>query len=1151
MAIFMWAIAAAFILYSIFWAIDCQTAYMQCFLTRMGKRLNFMENLFFNIRTVKAFGWECVVQERLMHLRAAEVNMLFGFYKTLGVLYTFFFQFHPVMLLGSIWGYAWLYGSHNTAIFEIVPLIMGFKTALMAAMALAPQIATGLPSVARVEAFLKLPEAPRSANGCKSDWLETWPVMNPAYSETCKEADASLSLKIQGSFTWANQQGASLRDLDLSVQAGTSLAVIGKVGSGKSSLLNALTGELYPVGDARLSMPARVAYSAQVPYICEGTLKENVLYGEPFDEKRYNACLEAASLIPDIQVLPGGDQVPIGSRGISLSGGQKARVSMARAAYSFGTDAVLIDDPFGAVDTQTARHLLNEYVHGAILRDRAKVIVCQPDPEKLKDFDKVAILSRGRIVAWGSPVEVMKTKEYHRLLNQFQTQIINDEKQIKVHATGTVDVDVKTKATQEIFQLREDEFQHRPDFQTLKYFLDMGGASTIGLGCLTYLVTHICTLRVLVVLQYWASENLLYKTGAISTPPNATTYLWHFLAWWAGALSSWCVSWALVCVFVYQLSTEAGRIAIQRVFCAPVDRFFDKTPVGRIMNRFSQDLTAIDTSTVNYLTQLVTTVYATGVPLIYLHILMPFYFTLAFLPVYYILSVFLRRFWNTMVPVRYLAQVSRSDSCSELVEVDTSNAFVRASGKCRFRSQEFYRKLQTQLKAECSMQTTLSCWLLSRVYQIIGFFMCTMVLMAIWVPGCMTIGAFGICLTNMFILVSTVDTDIEIGMKAQFEFISMIRLKEYCFLEQEAAQVKDSDKSYKNFSVVVKRANLGALQRRGQQGQVIIVQGRDKCLLKQTDGNMFMAPEPQGFQKLDPRNAELMKCQAWHRLVAVNGKYGNFPRSVATVDRMVEELCKGKSVDVVLQIDSGWLRSGAHLEIQDLVAGYGDLVSNVLENVNIDIQPRTKVGVVGKTGCGKSTLLLSILRILEPRAGRIFLNGVDTKNLGLQCLRTSIGMVPQDPVLMTCSVRDNLDPFGQCDDDALWVGLEMVQLKEHIESLDGGLDFQIQIEGGSLSFGQRQLLCMARLVIKQYSFILLDEATSALDPATQQHVQRTIETHFPDSTLLMIAHRLETIANFDKIVVMASGKVEQQGTLKELIDEQDGLFAKMWAAKAA
>jgi ABC-type multidrug transport system fused ATPase/permease subunit len=375
----------------------------------------------------------------------------------------------------------------------------------------------------------------------------------------------------------------------------------------------------------------------------------------------------------------------------------------------------------------------------------------------------------------------------------------------------------------------------------------------------------------------------------------------------------------------------------------------------------------------------------------------------------------------------------------------------------------------------------------------------------------------------------------------------MQRLYDYTVLDQEAAFEKETDIPYRNYCVKVKREQLAGIERQvGEQGGVLIVrkcEGYTQRILEQADQNTFTAPE--GFQLLDPTNADLANCRNWHRIVAVNGKRG----ASLGANALVQELCNGTSSEVVLQIQSGWLVSGAHVVIKDLVAGYGDIPVNVLKSVSIDIMPRTKVGVVGTTGCGKSTLLLCILRILEARTGKIFINDVDIAALGLKTLRTSVGMVAQDPVLMQCSVRDNLDPFDQFDDELLWRGLEVVQMKDCVGSLPNGLGFEIQADSGNLSYGQRQLLCMARMVIRQPALILLDEATSALDPATQQQVQYTVENNFPDSTMIMIAHRLETIVNFDKVLVMDRGLVVEEGSPTQLREAPSGVFAKMWAAK--
>lgn len=504
-----------------------------------------------------------------------------------------------------------------------------------------------------------------------------------------------------------------------------------------------------------------------------------------------------------------------------------------------------------------------------------------------------------------------------------------------------------------------------------------------------------------------------------------------------------------------------------------------------------------------------------------------------------------------MIPMRYLTHVSKSHTDTTLTEVDHSNSFVRGCRKGEFKFQEFQRLMKDQIKADVTTTTFLKRWLVNRLFLMMGFFVCSMVLIAIWVPNSIAIGGIGLCLTNMFQMIVAIEQDIDTIMKAQFQFISMKRLHDYATIEQEADFEKDFDIPYKNYCVRIRRNKLGTLQRQSRGSGVVVVRQRasyEQVLLQQSDQKLLMAPE--GFKILDPGNPDLKNCKDWHRLVAVNGKGTSplGPKANAKLDLMIEELCSGKSNEVVLQIHSGWLLSGARLTIKHLTAGYGEIRRNVLKEISFDVLPCTKVGIVGTTGCGKSTLLLCLLRILEPKSGQILLNGVDTKELGLKTLRTTIGMVPQDPVLMQCSIRGNLDPFAQFDDEILWRGLDMVQMKEHVGSLTGGLGHEIQGDGCNLSFGQRQLLCMARMVIRQPALILLDEATSALDPATQQQVQYTVEKYFPNSTMFMVAHRLETIANFDKVMVMDRGRIAEQGPPAEL-REKGGIFTKMWEAK--
>merc|ERR1719272_2822817 len=230
------------------------------------------------------------------------------------------------------------------------------------------------------------------------------------------------------------------------------------------------------------------------------------------------------------------------------------------------------------------------------------------------------------------------------------------------------------------------------------------------------------------------------------------------------------------------------------------------------MNRMSTDLINIDVNTYNHITQLIAVIWTNAVPLVYLHILMPVYFTCACIPFYYLMFCLVRRFWNTMVPMRYLVHVSKSYTDTTLTEVDNSNAFVRACRKGDYRFAEFQRMMKDQIKADVTTQAFLKRWLVNRLFLMMGFFVCSMVLIALWVPNSIAIGGIGLCLANMFQMIVAIETDIDTTMKAQFQFISMKRLHDYTVLEQEAAYEKKSDIPYKNYCIKVKRAKLGTLK---------------------------------------------------------------------------------------------------------------------------------------------------------------------------------------------------------------------------------------------------------------------------------------------------------------------------------------------------
>lgn len=1134
-----------------------EVGYLMAFLQFVGQRLQFLETTLFGIRVVKACGWEGIISRRVQSIRASELEMLEQYFWKMGDLHNWFHAIPKVMMFTSIFGYCLFYPGrvHSLSIFTMLPLLFTAQAAIMNVFNSLPVVVNARPAVLRCEKYIKQAEAPcgRPLAEQHPAWLRLWPPPGQEALKAAGEAGGS-ALRVKGSFSWVEGGKPALKHFSLDLPTGKSLAVIGQTGCGKTTFLQTVMRELYPVGDACLEVPGAISYSSQEPYICEGTLKENVLYGEALNQERFNSAIYSACLLPDLEVLPGGEEALIGSRGISLSGGQKARVSMARAAYNSSNGGlVLIDDPFGAVDSRTAKHLLDNLIHGACLEGRTKVVVTQPDPERITGFDQVMLMSKGQIVVRGTPAEVMATTEYQGLLNSHQRDSLNSAAEHGHRADNadshSSELSPSRRRAPETYQLREEEFQGRVDWKSLSYFFSTG-RWTHFFGCLSvYLLMQVVVLMMNVVLQHWSTNNLLRAAGVKDEVPRPIDYMWAFCFWWALAHILYCVCWRIGVSFTMKMSKEYYELMVAKLLHAPVDRFFDRTPVGRIMNRLSSDLQQLDTNTYNQVTMLLGLGMGHLVPIAYIHILMPLYFTVLTIPCYYLIYILARRYWRTMVPMRYLTHVSKSAVDDLLTEVSHSNVSVRAMQKQDFRLAVFQSLLCDMMKADVTTVLVLQRWFVNRLFLLLGFITTVLVLMAVWIPAAISFGGVGISLANIFQVISSMESYLTVAAGAQFQFISMNRLFEYTKLVQERPNEMPSDGKYKHVSVKVARKLLGSLRSRDEQGEFQIVRsdkgGREEVVLRLAPGCQdFQAPNGQTLACLASACPELWDTAPWHRLVAVNGIRGDgLAMATALCDQSEEE------EEVRLEVHSGWLINGAEVVIEDLRAGYGDIPRDVLRDINVVVEPRSKVGIVGTTGCGKSTLLLTLLRILEPRDGRILINGVDTQHIGLETLRESVGLVPQDPVLLQSSVRENLDPFQMYSDEELWKGLEMVQLADVVRDMEHGLRTPVASDGSNLSYGQRQLFCLARTVIRQPTLILLDEATSALDPHTQELVQTTIESSFPKSTIIVIAHRLETILSFDMIIAMENGSIAEKGAVKDLEQVKGGLFARMLAAK--
>lgn len=909
--------------------------------------------------------------------------------------------------------------------------------------------------------------------------------------------------------------------------------IAGPTGSGKTSLLMALLGEMRLV-EGRVHLPGgmasrtelpvdpetglidSVAYCAQEAWLVNDTVKENIIFASPYDEKRYRAVLKACALERDIEILDAGDQTLVGEKGIGLSGGQKQRISLARAVYSSARH-LLLDDCLSAVDSHTAKHIFRQALTGPLMLNRSCVLVTHNVALTVPQADHVVVLENGKVTAQGKPDEVASSgalgeefsksrpgsRASSRGLSRVPSQHEGDTADENSAAVnGTANKSQKDEKS----RMTEGKATGSIKWSTvIMYLRSMGSWYYWIMAVSVFCMQQLGSVSTNIWIRQWANSYHTSNAGAegdvgsyaaaahLKPPTFNVGSVSKMSTWGPPQLNSRSVGpitddgqvnvgyylgvYALLGIVyvVISLTREAvlfwGSLHaswkihdnLLRAVMHAKFRFFDSTPLGQLMNRFSKDIESVDQEVAPVAIGMLHSLASVIMIVILISVITPG-FLVAGIFITLVYTALGAVYLNSSRDLKRLESVQRSPLYQQFGETLNGIVTIRAYGDGPRFIVDNHRRINAYNRPHIYLWAS-NRWLALRVDwtgALVSFFSATFVLINV---GKIDAGAAGLSLTYAVTFTENVLWLVRLYSEVQQNMNSVERVREYLEVEQEAA--------------------------------AIIPEAR---------------PE------------------------------------------------------------ANWPTQGA-VEFKGYTTRYRPDLDPVLKEVSFSVKAGEKVGIVGRTGAGKSSLALALFRGLEAEKGQILIDGVNIGSIGLRDLRENITIVPQDPTLFTGTIRSNLDPFGLFSDEEIFTALRRVHLigsgtsgtatpmtsstALEANGMNGStasvtdnknvfhnLDSLVSESGSNLSQGQRQLLCLARALLKKPRVLMMDEATASIDYATDGKIQETLR-ELRDNTIITIAHRLQTIIDYDKVLVLDHGRVIEFDHPWTLINKEDGLFRSM------
>ncbi|XP_074696423.1 multidrug resistance-associated protein 1 isoform X5 [Strix aluco] len=1034
-------------------------------------RIKLMNEILNGIKVLKLYAWELAFREKVLDIRQKELKVLKKS-AYLAAMATFTWVCAPFLVALSTFAVYVTIDKKNVLDAQKAFVSLALFNILRFPLNMLPMV---ISSIVEASVSLKRLRVFLSHEELDPDSIIRGPIT---------EAEGCIVVK-NATFSWSKNDPPSLNSINFTVPEGSLVAVVGQVGCGKSSLLSALLGEM-DKKEGYVVVKGSVAYVPQQAWVQNATLEDNVIFGREMNESRYKRVIEACALLPDIEILPTGDKTEIGEKGVNLSGGQKQRVSLARAVYC-NADVYLFDDPLSAVDAHVGKHIFEKVIGPkGILKNKTRVLVTHAI-NYLPQMDTILVMSDGEISEMGSYQELLKQDgafaEFLRTYANAEQSMENSDSDTSLEGViQPLETDTNSPSGKEgrpiengaLVNEAPGKLMHRQLSNSSTYSRDTGKTQhqsstaelqkplaeknswklteadtaktgrvkatvyweymkAIGLfisflSIFLFMCNHIASLSSNYWLSLWTDDPVI----------NGTQQYTNVRLGVYGALG---ISQGIA-VFGYSMVVSIGGIFASRhlhlnllhnVLRSPMS-FFERTPSGNLVNRFSKEIDTIDSTIPPIIKMFMgSTFNVIGACII---ILLATPIAAVIIPPLGLVYLFVQRFYvATSRQLKRLESVSRSPVYSHFNETLLGVSVIRA-----FEEQKRFIK-QNDVKVDENQKAyypsiVANRWLAVRLEYVGNCIVLFAALFAVIARNKLSAGLVGLSVSYSLQITAYLNWLVRMSSELETNIVAVERVKEYAEMEKEA-----------------------------------------EWSIEQT------APA------------------------------------------------------------STWPTEGK-VEFRGYGLRYREDLDLVLKNINVTINGGEKIGIVGRTGAGKSSLTLGLFRINEAAEGEIIIDGINIAKIGLHDLRFKITIIPQDPILFSGSLRMNLDPFDQHSDEDIWRSLELAHLKNFVSSLPDKLNHECAEGGENLSVGQRQLVCLARALLRKSKILVLDEATAAVDLETDKLIQSTIKSQFEECTVLTIAHRLNTIMDYTRVLVLDRGEVVECGSPDHLLQEK-GIFYSM------